>query len=320
MIAKADFGFSLTAVLIAAFVGVPFLHSQGQNITVVADAKNSPRPLVEASRYFELPPQRLKEAVPGLRGLKYDADQRQLPSILAGVAKAIGDLMPRLPNLVSKEVVEHYQAGQDSVAWTSISGGQPWNDEFRYLILVHHQSDGTAKIEELRTDSKGRPADAKGQVTGPRGNGFAYQWLLFSAANQPEFQFRYLGQQDLEGRKTFVVAFAQDPAKVADPAYFQSQGKTAPFYYQGVLWVDQTSFNIVKLRTDLLAPVPIVKLNQLTTEVSFRSVPIHGYDAVFWLPFEVYLSSDEGGGPVEETHLYSDYHLFHSESRIVPVQ
>jgi hypothetical protein len=63
--------------------------------------------------------------------------------------------------------------------------------------------------------------------------------------------------------------------------------------------------------------VPQVELLQLTTELSFRSVPIHGYNAVFWLPSEVDIESDEGRGPSEESHRYSDYHLFHAQARIV---
>jgi hypothetical protein len=150
-----------------------------------------------------------------------------------------------------------------------------------------------------------------------RGYGFGNQWLFFTAANQPEFHFRYLGEQEKNGRKTFVVAFAQEPKKVIAPAFFEVNNKKVPFYYQGILWVDRSSFDIIELRTDLLAPLPQVLLKQLTTQLTFRSVPIHGFDAVFWLPSEVDISSDQGRGPSEESHRYSDYHLFHAQARIV---
>jgi hypothetical protein len=184
--------------------------------------------------------------------------------------------------------------------------------------LCHQNADGSTTIEELRTDSNGHPADAAGQFTSPRGFGFAYQWLFFTSANQPEFRFRYLGQQDKGGRKTFVVAFAQNPGKVTSPALFQSEGKVSPFYYQGVLWVDQSTFDVVMLRTDLLDALPDLHLTQLTTELSFRLVHIHDSEAEFWLPNELSISSDQGGGPAEESHRYSDYHLYRSTARIVP--
>lgn len=284
---------------------------------------NSPfnRPLTtatgETTPYFELPIQRLKSAVPALKGIKYDPSQEQLTSILDHVAKTIAEVLPRLPDLVSREEIFHFQSPRDPTAAGGLASEQPWSREFKYLILCHHNANGSTTIEESRTDSKGRIVDSSGQFTAPRGYGFAYQWLFFSAANQREFRFRSLGQQDKGGRKTYVLAFEQEPGKVTEPAYFQSAGKQAPFYFQGVLWVDQSSFDIVALRTDLLEPLPDLHLRQLTTELAFRSVPIRGYDAVFWLPSEVDISTDQGGGPVEENHHYSDYHLFHAEARIV---
>jgi hypothetical protein len=36
------------------------------------------------------------------------------------------------------------------------------------------------------------------------------------------------------------------------------------------------------------------------------------------LPSQVSISSDQGRGPLEESHRYSDYHVYHSTSRVVP--
>ena len=271
----------------------------------------------EATTYIDLPVRTLREAVPVLKGLDYDS-QDQLPSILAGVGQRIADVMLKLPDLTSREVVYHFQSPRDPRAPGGLASLQPWSREYNYLLLCRHYADGSTKIEESRTDSKGHLVRASGLFTDPRSYGFAYQWLLFSAANQPEFRFRYMGWQDTLGRATYVLAFAQVPKRVTDPAYFESQGKAAPFYYQGILWIDRASFDIVMLRTDLLAPLPDLHLRRLTTELHFSSVPIHGYDAEFWLPSEIDVISFQGAGRAEETHRYSDYHIFHAEAKIVP--
>ncbi len=272
----------------------------------------------EAETYLRFPIQRLKAKVPALSGIKYDDSQEQLPLILNRVAKQIADVLPRLPDLISREDVFHFQSAGDAEGAGGLAATQPWGRQYKYLLQCQHHADGSTSIVESRIDGAGKPVQEAGGFTSMRGYGFGYQWLFFSAANQPEFHFRYLGQQEKGGRKTFVVAFAQEPGKVTAPAYFQVEGKKAPFYYQGVLWVDQSSFDIVALRTDLQAPLPQVLLKQLTTELTFRSVQIRGYDAVFWLPSEVDISSDQGRGPSEESHRYSDYHLFHAETRILP--
>ena len=274
----------------------------------------------EATTYVNFPIQRLKAQVPALGGIKYDERQDQLPVILGRVAQHIAEVLPRLPDLISREDVYHFQSTADGDAGGGLASTQPWGRQYRYLLQCQRNRDGSTSIAESRIDGAGRPVKEGGGFTAVRGYGFSYQWLFFTAANQPEFHFRFLGQQDKGRRKTYVVAFAQEPKKVSNPAFFQVDLKKVPFYYQGVLWVDQSSFDIVALRTDLLAPLPKVLLRQLTTELTFRSVSIRGLDAVFWLPSEVDISSDQGRGPSEETHRYSDYHLFHSETRIVPEQ
>jgi hypothetical protein len=271
----------------------------------------------EKNSYVQLPIGRLKDEVPSLRGIKYDPSQEQLQPILAGVARTIADVLPRLPDLVSREQVMRFQGSWDSSAPGGLAAAQPSAREFKYLLQCRRGVNGATTIAESRVDSKGRAVDGEETYTALRGYGFAYQWLFFSTANQHEFHFRYLGEQQREGRKTYVIAFTQDPRKVIDPAYFQAGGRSSPFYFQGVLWVDQSSFDIVRLRTDLLSPLPELNLRKLSTELTFRSVPIQGFGAVFWLPSEVEISSDQGAGLAEETHHYSDYHLFHAEARIV---
>jgi hypothetical protein len=316
---KLDGAFPAVLILAMAFgLSLPAAAQVGAGTLEPYPGSRSPlQSPAEATVYYQLPQNKLKEAIPALKGLRYDDSQERLASILSQVAETIANVLPRLPNLVSREDIYHFQSSGDPSASGGIANSQPWNREFRYLILSHHNPNGSTTLEELRTDSKGRPAESAGAFTSPSGYGFAYQWLFFSAANQPEFRFRYLGEQDKDGRKTFVLAFAQDPHKVTNPAFFQSGTKVAPFFYQGVLWIDQATFEIVQLRTDLLAPLPDLHLRQMTTQLTFRAVPIHGYSAVFWLPSEVNISTDQGTGAVEENHRYSDYHLFRSESKIV---
>jgi hypothetical protein len=272
----------------------------------------------EATTYINFPIERLKAQVPALGGIKYDDRQNQLPIILGRVAQHIAEVLPRLPDLISREDVYHFQSTADGDAGGGLAATQPWGRQYRYLLQCQRNRDGSTNIAESRIDSAGRPVKEGGGFTSLRGFGFGYQWLFFTAANQPEFRFRYLGQQQKAGRKTYVVAFAQVPKNVSAPALFEVDLKKVPFYYQGVLWVDQSTFDIIALRTDLLAPLPQVMLKQLTTELTFRSVPIRGLDAEFWLPSEVDISSDQGQGPSEESHRYSDYHLFHAQVRIVP--
>lgn len=317
------------ALLISFFILAPQVgtcaeHSASASKTDVAPA---------APLYTVRSVEDLRKAIPALKGLEPATSQQQLSSILYQMAQTIGNLLPRLPDLISREdiyraerrpgpnppeqILSLTRPGTGPLDLTTITEQAPRGQEFRYLIACHRSANGAISLQESRTDLKGHPLDRKGKAAA-FGSGFAYQWVLFASANQSEFQFRYLGDQELDGHRTYVLAFAQIPGQVRFPAVFQSGGKQAQYFYQGVLWVDQKSFNIIHLRSDIEAPLEKPFLKQLTTDIRFRSVNIPDIDETFWLPGEVQILIDQGRLIIREQHLYSDYHLYHSTARIIP--
>ena len=239
--------------------------------------------------------------------------------------------MPRVPNLIALEEV-----AQEAVTTTRISnsgarGTSPWSGvagmsssapdalvpqtwrRFEYLILAKHGDDGGTVFDESRKD-----LDKKDREAAPRGIGFGSLWLMFIPANQEESNFRYLGTQKVEKRPTYVVAFAQDPRRVKVPGVIETDSGQTPLLYQGVAWIDQETYKIVRIRTDVLAPLPKIKLWQATSTVSFGEVEIPKFDAQLWLPKTVEITWDLGGNRLGELHRYSNYRLFAATSRIVP--
>ena len=311
---------------------LPIAGAVAQSAPPTAANEKNAQP--SSATYVDLPIEQLKKQIPTLATLQSDPSQEDLPYILQSVAIAIGETVPQLPDLVSREEVYRSQrqwgpeAPRNMIAMAAAGGVQAGivlreqgvrGQEYHYLILCHHTPTGIS-VEEGRTDIQGHALDASRAETNPLGSGFAYQWLLFSGPNQPEFRFRYLGEQQMEGRKTYVVAFAQIPGKVRIPALFQSRGKQASYYYQGILWVDQENHQIILLRSDLQSPLHSMQLDTLTTELHFRSVKLRDYDSELWLPSYVHMSILQGKFDIEEEHAYSDYHLYHSTATIVPVK
>jgi len=293
---------------------------------------NVPPAFANVPTYVDYPLPKLRAAVPALNGIKPDSSQDQLAAILSRAGAATLHSLSTVPNLSSLEdvyssVVPRVPGPTNSVlgmeeipALTDLEDQlrQSRSIEFNYLLLFDHHPDGATAIQELRTDFKNRRVASPLDRVTPHGFGFAYQWLLLSPANQSELRFRYLGQQNLDDHKTFVLGFVQIPNQVKLPGKFEWAGKEVPFFFQGIAWIDQSTFDVVRLQTDLLSPVPSVNLLRMTTELRFRSVRIHGYDASFWLPFEVLIRTEQTETVVDELHHYSGYKFFHAESRLLP--
>ena len=95
---------------------------------------------------------------------------------------------------------------------------------------------------------------------------------------------------------------------------------------QGVAWVDKTSFQIVRIRTDLLAPRPDVQLERQTTELTLNKVQLLDVATPFWLPKEVkvYLGIrkvEPDGAHFElnyrNEHHYDDYRRYRVSVRML---
>jgi hypothetical protein len=277
----------------------------------------------DAGSYVDLPLPVLQNRVPTLRGLVASEDHEPVKrsSILTHVGAVIESQVPQLPDLISSETVHISRSASILLSPQSLQQTQlrqlPGN-EFNYLLLHHPNADGSATLEEYRSDLKNRRVDLSDRQQGfPSSYGFAYAWLLFLPAIQGQSRFSYLGQQKVKGRETFVMAFAQVPDLVKNPCQFTVGEKPFSFFYQGIAWIDQSTFRIVMLHTDLLRPLPEARLARLTADVLLKMVQLRGIDLSLWLPSEVFIISEAGNRSLAELHEYSNYRLYHAKTKVV---
>ncbi len=301
---------------IAALVGMAGAGAQmSEMVSLYADAKP----------YMDDPVPMLKTKVKELNGLKIETNQEGLAEILSKAGEVILEQTPRLPNLIAREEI-----AQEQVTATLSQGNralavdtrplttndrlepQSWR-RFDYLIVARHPDDGGTEFEEYRKE-----AGKADEGTPPRGIGFGSLWLIFVPSNVPQSHFRYLGKQNVNRRPTFVVGFAQDPNLVKVPGVATMGSERAPLLYQGIAWIDVETYKIVRIRTDLLAPLPQIQLPRLSSTVNFSEVRIRELDIPLWLPKEVEITWDQEKTKVGELHRYSDYRLFQATSRILP--
>jgi hypothetical protein len=310
----------------------------------------------EAQPYMDLTVPQLQRIVPALEGLKSEKGSLRLQSILERTGEVIQTQIPRMPNLVAKESVAQADVGgargpatgalynnsgrgfnqaagllqqysmqfgtdekqlEQNLHLTLVTES-PWKD-FDYLILAHPSSDQSQVLEESRTDLKapnGKRLKQEQKIL--HGIGFEYLWLIFQPANAPQSNYRLLGQQKMYGHETWVVGFAQSPDRVKLPATIDLSGVAYPLLYQGIAWIDATTFNIVRLRTDLLAPLPAIHLERFSSDLRFERIDIAGLNLALWLPWQVELIWTQAGQMSGEFHAYTKYSLFHATARILP--
>jgi hypothetical protein len=246
----------------------------------------------------------LIQSVPELKGLEPAADQSPLASILDEAGKRVADSFRDFPNTVSVEQIHQEKLQRKG----KIAGSQ--DQQFRYLWLMEPNPSGPG-ITEYRTDKTGGTAMLKGLDDGYMlTSGFTSAALYFHPFYRGDAQFRYLGREKAGGRECYVVAFAQYPGKARVAGAFRVNGAPKSMYFQGVAWIDARDYKIVRLRQDLLAPLPEVRLERQMTEIEYGSVRFKKSPEEFWLPQRVFVAVDWNGKRLRNEHRYSDFELF----------
>lgn len=309
---------SVLLTISAISVALPQQSAPGVDIK-----KESERLYAGAHPYMDDPLPELKRVGRELGGIRPDPSPVPLPGLLRKVGAQADQLLQKIPDLISDEAVSEtqYPLSQGLVPgcvgeFCGLSESSPARDQaFNHLILTHPAHGGRLVLQEYRTNRNGKPVrPGTGSINF---EGFISAWIVFSSANQVESRFRYLGTEQTDGHATFVVGFAQIPGAVESPGIFLTGREPAPILLQGIAWIDQTDFRIVRLRTDLLAPQPEISLQDQTANILFGAVRIANLDTELWLPKAVEVSMVSRGEYFQEHHKYSKYRLYQTKSRIV---
>ncbi len=280
--------------------------------------------------YLEEPLHELGKRIPELKKIRPSADLQELPAILEKSGANVDSFFRNIVDLIAQEKITQERLNSDGV----VTATERVQDN--YLILRHVNGVGTdADIVEYRMDAKGDRMDHPGLDKGYIVTlGFALSCNYFSTAFQPESSFRYLGDQKIGARDTYVVAFSQKPSKATLLVTLTGRsGTTVGMLMQGIAWVDKNNFQIIQLRTDLLAPRPEIGLERLTTVVTLSKVQLLDVAAPLWLPREVkaylvYLGYGELGSGAglffkvwyRNEHYYADYRRYRVSVKINPPQ
>jgi hypothetical protein len=248
----------------------------------------------------EMTSSELAKTVPELKHLKPAKSQERLPLILQRVGAGVAEFFDNFSNTTCEEQILF------TVERPKATEPVRYEGNFNYLALAKPGGDKTV-LQEYRTDSKGVPVNVKGTVVT---NGFVTLPGYFHPNNQKGSRFRFLGQQQVKGRSTLVVAFAQQPGVARQASRVAFDEKGAYVFVQGVAWIDPATDRILRLRTDVQRPELSVGLRWETTEVEYSEVTFKEGGKKLWLPREVTVGGQLKDYTFHNQHRYSDYRFF----------
>jgi hypothetical protein len=262
------------------------------------------------------PLKKVPDQIPELKGLKPATDQSQLPEILRRVSTNLQKFVVNFVDTTAMETVveEEDSPGKAATEWAMAPMTKQITHKFRYLMLARREGDAFTLLED-RTDPHGRDEHSRKPARElVKTTGFAAMPLFFGPLQQPWSDFRLLGQQKISGNRTEAVAFAEHIEPVAVMGHFLIGGTSVPLLVQGVAWIRSSDYQILQMRTDLLAPIP--PLIRMTTVVHFAETQFQDSPTALWLPRDVQVKVGVGRLVFSNRHRYSDYQLFRVKSVI----
>jgi hypothetical protein len=290
--------------------------------------ESAERYYANAHPYLEEPLHELGKRIPELKKIRPAADSQELPAILKKTGSNVDSFFHDIVDLIAQEKITQERLNSRRLV-TAMERVQD-----SYLILRHANDAGhDADIVEYRMDAKGDRIDHPGLKKGYFVTlGFALSCNYFSTGFQSESNFRYLGDQKMGARDSYVVAFSQKPGRATLLVTLTGpSGTRVEMLMQGIAWVDKSNFQIIQLRTDLLAPRPEIGLQRLTTVVTLGKVQLVDVATPLWLPsaVKVYLGFGEVNLDTghlfnavwyENEHHYADYRHYRVSVKINPQQ
>ncbi len=239
-----------------------------------------------------------------LRRVTFDLNQDVLSSIMEKTGECVQAFFKDFANTSSKEAVYLEKPGN--------SGST--SREFSYLI-VYHPDANKPLLEEYRTDKQNHPIAQKALKDVFITSGYLGLSLNFHPAYQQYSRFRYLGTQASDPH-ALIIAFAQKP-EMRDLQIEYTDTNTGNRFrlpIQGIAWIDPSSFQILRLRTNLLGMGNQSFISEQSTDIKLGAVRFEENQKQLWLPREVMVMTQISGYVFRNQHRYSDYKLFAVDS------
>lgn len=241
-----------------------------------------------------------------------DVDEK-MPPVEQGATCALGEVLEKAGKRAEAFVknVERFTASE-SLKHQAIDkwgiAAPAETRKFDYVAAIEEPKPGFLVVEEYR-NSAGSPAEFPGGVVT---NGLPALALIFHPDNVLNFEMTCEGLARWNGKPAWQVHFRQrrDKPNTIRSYRLGLDGRSYPVALKGRAWILADSFEIARLETDLIAPVPQIKLVAEHTAIEYGPVEFHNRDVVMWLPQSAEVYYDWRGKRIHRRHSFSNYMLF----------
>ena len=241
-----------------------------------------------------------------------DVDEK-VPAVEPGASCALDDVVQnagkRLQELVKN--VDRFTATELVTDESFNKWGLPSFPEkaqFDYIVSMEETRRGALSVEEYRE----RRAASKGFPEAVMTTGLPALVVIFHPIYAGNYEMTCEGLARWNGGLAWQVHFRQRKDKPNTIRSYRTglEGQGYPVALKGRAWIAADSYQIVRLETSMVAPMPQIRLAAEHVNIEYAPVQFRKGALEMWLPANVEVYYDWRGRRVHRRHTFSNYLLF----------
>jgi tetratricopeptide (TPR) repeat protein len=241
-----------------------------------------------------------------------DVDEK-VPPVEPGAACSLDEVLKKAGERVREFVtnVDRFTA-TESITHETINkwgvASPPEKFKFDYLVSIEEISRGSLNVEEFRP----RAYSPARFPDGVERNGLPTLVLIFHPYNAGNFEMTCEGSAHWNGGLAWQIHFRQrtDRPNTIRVYRLGQNGPSYPAALKGRAWISADSYQIVRLETDLVVPLPEIRLVADHAAVDYGPVNFRARKVAMWLPQTAEFYYDWRGHRGHRIHRFTNYLLF----------
>lgn len=233
------------------------------------------------------------------------------PSVAAGVNCPFADVMEKSGERVKELVndVSRIGAIEHLLHQQMDEMGNPATKEtrnFNYVATISEEKPGFLQVEEGRSERLTR-FDFPDEIAS---GGFMALALVFHPTLRDNFEMTCEGLGRWHGQATWLVHFKQREDKPARIHDYRVGGDIYSLRLKGRAWITADKFQIVRIESELISPMPQIRLRNEQQVVEYGPVQFKGKTMELWLPQTAEIYLDFRKRRYFRSHTFDHYMLF----------
>jgi tetratricopeptide (TPR) repeat protein len=177
---------------------------------------------------------------------------------------------------------------------------------YSYVASITEIRPGMLDVEEYRNGTMDTEVFPQHIAT----RGLPSLVLIFHPIFKDDYEVQCEGLSRRRGGLAWQVHFRQKPDKPSRLRRYRVGHNLNPVSLRGRAWIATDSFQVLSLETDIVSPIPEIRLKAEHLSVDYAAVRFRKDNQKLWLPENAELFFDYGGHRTHRRHHFSNYLLF----------